>query len=264
MLDKKVVIITGGLGLLGQSFAKAVLEHNGTAILADLPNPNADEIIKSLAKNSNSDNVYFYTIDITSKESVKSVVKSVHDKFEKIDSWVNNAFPRISRTSNNIKREYSSSFFDFSYEDLYESVGLNFGGTFLCSQQISKYFLDQGYGNIINISSIYGIIAPRFEIYDQTSMTMPVDYAIIKAGTIHFTKYLAKYLKGKNIRVNSLSPGGIFNNQPETFVKAYKNFSINKGMLDCNDINGALLFLLSDYSQFVNGQNLTVDDGFTI
>ncbi len=264
MLDKKVVVITGGLGLLGQSFAEAVLKNGGTAILADLTNPNANEIIDSLAKISNNDKVHFYTVDITSKESIESVIKSVHDRYKRIDSWVNNAYPRISKTNNNLKREYFGSFFNLSYEDLYESVGLNLGGTFLCSQQISSYFIEQGYGNIINIASIYGIIAPRFDVYDNTPMTMPVDYAMTKAALIHFTKYLAKFLKGKKIKVNTLSPGGIYNNQPKSFVSAYKEYSLNKGMLDRSDINGALVFLLSDHSEYVNGQNITVDDGFTI
>jgi NAD(P)-dependent dehydrogenase (short-subunit alcohol dehydrogenase family) len=114
------------------------------------------------------------------------------------------------------------------------------------------------------MSSIYGVVAPRFEVYENTTMTMPVEYAAIKAGLIHLTKYMAKYFKGKNIRVNSISLGGLKDGQPESFLDSYEQFCLNKGMLDAKDISGTLLYLLSDLSEYVNGQNITVDDGFTL
>jgi NAD(P)-dependent dehydrogenase (short-subunit alcohol dehydrogenase family) len=126
------------------------------------------------------------------------------------------------------------------------------------------YFQKQGYGNIINISSIYGAMAPKFEIYDNTEMTMPVEYAAIKSGMLHLTKYMAKYFKGKNIRVNAISPGGILNNQPSEFLSKYNQNCSTKGMLDAKDLNGTLIFLLSDMSNYINGQNIVVDDGFTL
>ena len=141
---------------------------------------------------------------------------------------------------------------------------MNLGGYFLTSQQFAKYFYEQGYGNIINLASIYGVVAPRFEIYNNTQMTNPVEYAAIKSGLIHITKYMAKYFKGKNIRVNTITLGGIEDKQPETFLKAYKKFCLNKGILDAKDISGTVLYLLSDLSEFVNGQNIVVDDGFTL
>ena len=141
---------------------------------------------------------------------------------------------------------------------------MNLGGYFLTSQQFATYFEKQGCGNIINLASIYGVIAPRFEIYDNTPMTMPVEYAAIKSGLIHLTKYMAKYFKRKNIRVNTISLGGIEDKQPEPFLKAYKEFCLNKGMLNAKDISGTVLYLLSDLSEFVNGQNIVVDDGFTL
>ena len=143
-----------------------------------------------------------------------------------------------------------------------ENLGLNLGGYFTTSQQFAKFFKIQGYGNIINISSIYGVIAPRFEVYYGTQMTTPVEYAAIKSGLIHLTKYMAKYFKGMNIRVNTLSPGGIFDSQPEVFLKNYKKECLNKGMLDKGDLNGTLVYLLSNMSKYVNGQNIVVDDGF--
>jgi NAD(P)-dependent dehydrogenase (short-subunit alcohol dehydrogenase family) len=195
---------------------------------------------------------------------VNKLIEDISKKCGKIDAWVNNAYPKTKKLGKDTKREYSDSFFDVNYEEFCESISLNTGSMFLCSQRIAAYFVKQCYGNIINVSSIYGLVAPRFEIYDDTGMTMPVDYAINKSAMNHFTRYLAKFLKGKNIRVNSLSPGGVFNNQPDNFVKEYKKLAINKGMLDKEDISGALLFLISDHSKYVNGQNLIVDDGWTL
>jgi len=111
---------------------------------------------------------------------------------------------------------------------------------------------------------VYGFLAPRFEVYDGTPMTMPVEYAVIKAGVLQLTRYLARYLAGQNIRVNAISPGGIEDGQPAAFQAAYRSFCLNKGMLETRDVCGALLFLLSDLSAFVNGQNLVVDDGFSL
>jgi len=264
MVENKVVVVTGGLGFLGKTFAEAIISNGGTVILADLLNSNSEDIIQSLSQKTGNNNVHYFELDITSKDSILRLISYFSQKLGKIDAWVNNAFLRISKVSIEVKREYSSSFFDFEYEDLYESVGLNMGGTFLCSQQVSKYFIEQGHGNIINVASIYGIVAPRFEVYESTGMTMPVDYAMIKAGTIQFTRYLAKFLKGKNIRVNTLSPGGVFNNQPEPFVESYKEYAMNKGMLDKRDICGALLFLISNNSEYITGQNIVVDDGWTL
>ena len=117
---------------------------------------------------------------------------------------------------------------------------------------------------LINISSIYGVIAPKFEIYENTLMTTPVEYAAIKSGLIHLTKYMAKYFKGMNIKVNTLSPGGILDSQPEDFLVKYKKECSNKGMLNKSDLKGTLIYLLSDMSKYVNGQNIIVDDGFSI
>ncbi len=134
----------------------------------------------------------------------------------------------------------------------------------MASQQFAKYFKKQTYGNIINVASIYGVVAPKFEVYTNTSMTTPVEYAAIKSGLIHLTKYMAKYFKGMNIKVNTLSPGGILDSQPEEFLSQYKNECLNKGMLDKSDLKGTLVYLLSDMSKYVNGQNIIVDDGFVL
>ena len=125
-------------------------------------------------------------------------------------------------------------------------------------------FKEQGGGNIINIASIYGVMAPRFEIYKDTSMTMPLEYAAIKSGVINLSRYFAKYFLASGVRVNSLSPGGILDNQPESFIEAYNINCGHKGILNAEDITGSLVFLLSDLSKHMTGQNLIVDDGFSL
>ena len=256
MLKDKVIVITGGAGLIGQEFVKAVVENGGVAVIADINKQIGKQIKKQLSKDLKTKNIDFVKLDITSKKSLEKCIKKLDKKYGKIDALVNNAYPR--------NKNYGKHFFDVEYKDFIENVGLNLGGYFATSQQFAKYFQQQGYGNIVNISSIYGVVAPRFEIYKDTPMTTPVEYAAIKSALIHLTKYMAKYFKGMNIRVNALSPGGIFDSQPKQFLKAYKKQCLNKGMLDKSDLKGSLVYLLSDMSKFMNGQNIIIDDGFVL
>lgn len=256
MLKNKVVVITGGAGLIGKEFVKAVVENDGIAIIADINEELGQKVKENLSKELNTTNIDFAKLDITSKDSLNDCINYLDEKYGKIDALVNNAYPR--------NKNYGKHFFDVEYSDFVENLGLNLGGYFTASQQFAKYFQKQGYGNIVNISSIYGVVAPKFEIYDNTPMTMPVEYAAIKSGLIHLTKYMAKYFKGMNIKVNALSPGGIFDNQPEAFLAKYKEQCLNKGMLDKSDMKGTLVYLLSDMSKYVNGQNIVIDDGFSL
>lgn len=256
MLKNKVVVITGGAGLIGKEFIKAVVENDGIAIIADINEQIGLNVKENLSKELNTKNIDFIQLDITSKDSLNECINYLDNKYKKIDALVNNAYPR--------NKNYGRHFFDVEYEDFIQNLGLNLGGYFTASQQFAQYFKSQGYGNIVNISSIYGVVAPKFEVYDNTSMTMPVEYAAIKSGLIHLTKYMAKYFKGMNIKVNALSPGGIFDSQPEAFLEKYKEKCLNKGMLDNSDLKGTLVYLLSDMSRYVNGQNIIVDDGFSL
>ena len=256
MLKDKVIIITGGAGLIGQEFVKAVTEQHGIAVIADINEEVGGQVKEKLSHELHSSSIDFVHFDITSKESVSAMIDELHGRYGRVDALVNNAYPR--------NKNYGRHFFDVEYSDFCENLGLNLGGYFLTSQQLALYFQKQGYGNIVNISSIYGVVAPRFEIYDNTKMTMPVEYAAIKSAIVHLTKYMAKYLKGMSIRVNSLSPGGIFDHQPSPFLEAYREQCLNKGMLDKSDLCGTLVYLLSDMSAYVNGQNLIVDDGFSL
>ena len=252
LVRDKVVIVTGGAGLLGRTFCQAIADNGGIAVVAEYDIAISEKLCTSLENAS----IVPAQVNITDKNSIKALITTISEKYGRIDALVNSAYPR--------NKNYGKHFFEVAYSDFCENVGMNLGGYFLTSQQFATYFEKQGYGNIINLASIYGVIAPRFEIYDNTPMTMPVEYAAIKSGLIHLSKYMAKYFKGKNIRVNTISLGGIEDKQPESFLKAYKEFCLNKGMLNAKDISGTVLYLLSDLSEFVNGQNIVVDDGFTL
>jgi NAD(P)-dependent dehydrogenase (short-subunit alcohol dehydrogenase family) len=255
MIKNQVIVITGGSGLLGSVFAKNIAIHGGLSIIADI-NYKAAEKVTNDIQVEYPGKAEAIELDITDKNSVLNSINEAKKKFGRIDAVINNAYPHNSN--------YGCKLEEVTYSDFCENTNLHLGGYFLVAQQFGIFFKSQGWGNIINISSIYGVIAPRFEIYKKTSMTMPIEYACIKSSIIHLTHYLAQYYKGNNIRVNSISPGGIFNNQPGTFIEAYNGYCNKKGMLLPDDIVGTLLFLLSNSSEYITGQNIIVDDGFSL
>lgn len=255
LLKGKVVLVTGGAGLLGSAFCRAIADHGGHVVIADRNQPAAQELADAI-RGPAGGLAAAVPLDITDAESIRSAIASALQVAGPIDAVVNNAYPRNPR--------YGRKLEQVSYHDFCDNVGMHLGGYFLVAQQFADYFRKQGHGNIVNMSSIYGVIAPRFDVYAQTDMTMPVEYAAIKAGVLHLTRYFAQYLKGTGIRVNAISPGGIRDAQPEAFLQKYKAASAGKGMLDQADIVGSLLFLLSDMSTYMNGQNLVVDDGFSL
>lgn len=255
-LKNKCIVVTGGCGLLGKEFIKAIAENEGTAIIADLNEDSGKKLEVQFKNEIKTGQIEFIPLNIISKKSIQSAIQILHKKYGKIDVLVNSAYPR--------NKNWGHKFEEVTYEDLCENINMHLGGYFLTSQQFSEYFKKNGGGNLINFSSIYGVIAPRFEVYKDTPMTLPIEYPLIKSAIILLTKYIAKYYKGYHIRANCISPGGILDQQPETFQKQYKTYCLNKGMLDRQDMVGTLLFLLSDASKMINGQNLIVDDGFTL
>lgn len=255
MLNGKIIVVTGGAGFLGRTFARAIAEHGGIAVVADIDAEATNRVEKEISANF-PDKVFAATLDITDKASVCALIAKLKEQYGRIDAVVNNAYPR--------NKNYGRKLEEVAYADFCENTSLHLGGYFLVAQQFALFFQAQGSGNIINMSSIYGSMAPRFEVYAGTPMTMPVEYAAIKSAIEHLTRYFAQYFKGSHIRVNCLSPGGILDKQPEAFLKAYNAHCNEKGMLDPVDITGTLMFLLSDTSKYVTGQNIIVDDGFAL
>lgn len=255
LLADKVVVVTGGAGLLGKEFCSAIASRGGYAVVADLNLEGAQRVVDEICEQYPG-RAHAAVMDITDKGSINAAIANVQNAKGSIDAVVNNAYPRNAH--------YGRRLEDVTYDDFCSNVSMHLGGYFLVAQQFAAFFREQGRGNIVNMSSIYGVIAPRFEVYATTAMTMPVEYAAIKSGVLHLTKYFAQYLKGAGIRVNAISPGGILDQQPEAFLQKYRALSAGKGMLEKSDITGTLLFLLSDMSLYMNGQNLVVDDGFSL
>jgi NAD(P)-dependent dehydrogenase (short-subunit alcohol dehydrogenase family) len=255
--NDRVVIITGGSGLLGTAFSTACAGAGYSVVIADINNDAGNRTASDIKKKTGNTDVKYKHCDITSGTSVKELINFCKDEFGTISALVNNAYPR--------NKNYGRRFEDVTYEDFCDNVCMHMGGYFNITTGVAREMMAQKSGNIINMGSIYGFAAPRFEIYDGTSMTMPVEYAAIKGGIINLTKYLASYLGKYNIRVNAISPGGIEDRQPESFIKEYSSHVFFGGrMAQPDDITGVLLFLLSDESRYITGQNIIVDGGWTL
>ena len=254
-LKNKVVVVTGGAGAIGKCFVRGIAERGGIVIAADINFDAAKNLVEEISPQCTGQ-VEAAHLDITDKNSIVALIADFRLRHGRIDAVINNAYPR--------NKNYGRKLEVVTYSDFCENVNMHLGGYFLVAQQFCLAFKEQGHGNVVNMSSIYGSMAPRFEVYDGTPMTMPVEYAAIKAAVEHMTRYFAQYFKGAGVRVNCLSPGGILAGQPADFLTAYNRYCASKGMLDANDLLGALMFLLSDESRFMTGQNLIFDDGFSL
>jgi len=256
-LTNKTIIITGGSGLIGSAFSIVSAKYDANVVIIDIDKKKSDNLVKQIKEKTGNDKVIYLKCDITNLNDIKKAINVILNKFGEISILVNNAYPR--------NKNYGKKYEDVTYEDFCENINLHVGGYFLITQQVSKIMIKQNYGNIINMGSIYGFAAPRFEIYEGTEMTNAVEYAAIKGAIINLTKYLASYLGKYNIRVNCISPGGVYDHQPESFVKKYsQKVLLRKRMANVDDLTGALLFLLSDGSKYITGQNIVVDGGWSL
>ena len=215
-----------------------------------------DDLKASLDDESKvKDRLLILRLDLSIPDDIDKALKTAVIEFGLVSDFVNAAYPR--------NPQYGREFFDVEYADFCENLNLNIGTTFAANQVFARYFQQHKRGNIINLGSIYGVVAPDFAIYSQP-MTMPVEYAAIKAAVIHLTKYMAQLLRKDGVRVNCISPGGILDAQPETFLQRYNAKCGQIGMLDSTHLDSTLLYLLSKNSSAVTGQNIVVDDGFSL
>lgn len=254
MLKGKVIVVTGGAGLLGQHFCAAVAAQQGLAIVADLDLAAAQLVAEKIKASGGLAEAE--SLDIIDTVSVDTLIASIHARHGRIDAVINNAYPH--------NKSWGRKLEEVTYDDFCENVSLHLGGYYLVAQRFALYFRAHKGGNIVNMASIYATMVPRFQVYAGTSLTMPVEYAAIKAAIVQLTRYFAQYFKADGVRCNVLSPGGILNQQPEDFLQSYNRYCGTKGMLDAQDVVGTLVYLLSDASRYVTGQNLIVDDGFSL
>lgn len=249
----KTVVVIGAGGQLGRVFVTNLLNMGMNVVAADHDVAKLNEGLKG---SESERNLMVATCDVTNSDSIANLLSMANKEFGSVSGAVNCAYPR--------NKNYGRHFFDVTYDDFCDNVSTHLGGSFLVMQQCAKYALREDSDfSLVNISSIYGVMAPRFDVYAGTPMTMPVEYAAIKSAVQHLTRYTTNYTRESKFRVNCVSPGGIFAGQDERFLSAYRKYSRSKGMLDADDIVGAVAFLLSDASEYVCGQNIVVDDGFS-
>ena len=260
-LKDKVAIITGALGLIGKNHCFALSEAGANIVVCDLDELKCQEFAKSLTTKSIG-----IGVNITNKSSIENLKDKTIKEFGKIDILVNNA--AINDMFENPQAAAEKSMFEYYPIDMWQkSLDVNVTGTFLCSQVIGTEMAKAGQGSIINIASTYGIVGPDQSIYkkpdgSQSFYKSPA-YPATKGAIINFTRFLAAYWGPKGVRVNTLSPGGVENNQDEYFIKNYSDKTMLGSMAAPDDYKGAIVFLASDASSYMTGANLIVDGGWT-
>lgn len=242
-LKNKIIIVTGGNGLLGKTIVKRIKAEGAFCINFEI-NQETNDDLSNVA------------CDITNQESIDNALKLVIDRYNRIDGLVNNAYPRT--------KDWGYKFEDINLDSWKKNIDWQLNSYFYMSQQVAIQMAKQQSGSIINMSSIYGVVAPDFTVYEGTNMTMPAGYSAIKGGLVNLTRYIAAYLGPQQVRINTISPGGIFDNQNTIFVKNYKKKVPMHRMGNPEDIAPSVSFLLSDDSKYITGQNLIIDGGWTI
>lgn len=262
-LKGKTALVTGGAGLLGKEFCLTLAQAGAAVYAADLDAGAAQAVAGVLCSAGYS--AYGIKLDVTDLASVATVIDKVVSDSGHLDVLVNSAAmdPKFDpeHAQNN-----SNAFETYPLQSWQDAVNVNLTGPFLVSQAAARQMVKQGKGSIINICSTYGLGGPDQRIYEkpgQPKVYKPVYYTVTKAGILGFTKYLATYYAGSEIRVNALTPGGVFNNHDEEFVRNYSARTVIGRMAHKDEMNGALLFLASDASAYMTGGNLIVDGGWT-
>ena len=249
-LTGKIAVVTGGAGLIGKAIVKTFVESGATVYVADL------DIKRAKTVYSNPRKLVPITLDITKPASIRSCIKKIVSNSEKIDIWDNSAYPRTE--------DWAAIFEQIKPESWRKNIDSHLNGYCFCCQAAAEQMKKQKSGTIINMASIYGVRGPDFSIYQNTNMTMPAAYSVIKGGIVNLTRYLASYYGEHGIGINTVSPGGVLDGQPKRFIKQYSMKTPLGRMAHPEDIVGAVLYLASSASSYVTGQNLIVDGGFTI
>jgi 2-deoxy-D-gluconate 3-dehydrogenase len=263
-LTGRVAVVTGGGGLLGKQFCQTLAAAGAAVIVVDID----EESTKQVAADLEAQGFQALAVptDITKPEQVNAMTANTLERFGRLDILVNSAALDPKFDPEKISEQGANAFEDYPLEAWQQALDVNLTGMFLCSQAAAKAMLAQGKGVIINLCSMYGLAAPDQRLYQREGRPpqfKPVTYTVSKAGVAGFTRYLAAYYAGKNIRVNTLTPGGVFNNHDDEFVERYSARSVMGRMAEQDEMNGAILFLASDASSYMTGANLVVDGGWT-
>lgn len=246
-IKDKVVIVTGGCGLIGREIVKELGQEGARVV-------NADIALETDAARGH------FALDLSDNASIDSLVAFVKKNYGRIDALVNSAYPHT--------KDWSDYFFeDEPFEHFRRNVELQLDSVFYLNQQVARVMMEQKSGSIVNFGSIYGIVGNDFTVYEEYGGTSTGAYCAIKGGVINFTRYLASYLGKWGIRVNCVSPGGVFDRsspeQNEIFIRNYTHKCPMKRMAEPEDIAPVAVFLVSDMARYVTGQNIAADGGWT-
>jgi len=269
-LTKKNILITGGAGLLGVEHASAILEVNGTVILADVSYKKLEAAKIELSKKYKKQKIILIEMDVTSSSDIQKAYSSLLSQNIRVDVLINNAAidPKVSKSKKMVKSSRLEYFSEDEW-DLQLAVGLK--GAFLCSKVFGSAMAEDGKGGIIiNISSDLSVFSPDQRIYrddnllEEEQAVKPVTYSVIKTGLIGLTKYLSTYWINQDVRSNALSPGGVFIDQDEGFVAKLSALIPMGRMAKIDEYHSAIQFLCSDASSYLNGQNIVMDGGRSV
>ena len=249
------ILITGAAGRIGSATARHAVACGATVILADIASEPLQILHNELADLAGK-RVHSFVDNITTLNGIDSLIAKALRSVGSIDGAVHSAYPRSPG--------WGGCFEELNSEYLLNDLSMQLGGAILFSQRLLRHFQKEGKGNLVHLASIQGVRAPKFEHYVGTDMSSPIEYAAIKSGIISITKWLAKYSANQNIRVNCVSPGGILDSQPMNFLEKYRQSCTNIGMLSAEQVASTIIFLLSPEAAAINGQNLIVDDGWSL
>jgi NAD(P)-dependent dehydrogenase (short-subunit alcohol dehydrogenase family) len=262
-LKGKTAIVTGATGLIGTNHCMALAEAGAHVVLCDM---NLEKLQAVAQQLTNPSEHLCLAFDVTKKEAVEQAKSQILEKFKTIDVLVNNAAIN-DMFENPLLAGQQSQFEHYPEAMLQASIQVNIVGVFLCSQVFGSQMAEQGKGSIINVASTYGMVGPDQSIYkDQEgnqTFYKSAAYPITKGAVINFTRFLASYWGEKGVRVNTLSPGGVSNQQDDYFVQNYASKTPLRRMAQPYDYKGAIVFLASDASNYMTGANLVVDGGWT-
>ena len=267
-LEGKVVIITGGAGLLGKKHAEAVLDAKGIPVLIDISKAALAAAGQQLSAMFPDGIVETFVADITNRNDMQNICTRLVERYSHIDGLINNAAnnPKVEGNAQNMR---NIQFENFPVQMWMDDVAVGLTGAFVCAQVFGAQMAKQGKGVILNISSDLGIIAPDQRIYrkdglaDEEQTVKPVTYSVIKHGLLGLTKYLATYWAERGVRANSLCPAGVYNGQNEEFLGKLTNLIPMGRMAEQDEYKGTVLYLLSDASAYMTGATLMVDGGRT-
>ena len=272
-LKDKTAIITGGTGLLGSVYTHSLLSLGASVIVID-KKIDKTKFIKNLVKEYNLtkeiiNKIKFVKCDITDKKQIDKSFKKIRSNLKNLKVLINNA-SLVKQIGNEDLRSTYKPFLQMKQKDWEDFFSVDLTGTLLVTQKCIPFLRKNGGGSIINISSTYGILSPDQRIYESLShknskqkIEKPIGYSISKSGVLNMTRFLATKFAEDKIRVNTLTLGGVYDNNPKTFVKSYSNKTPLRRMADKNEYAGPIIFLATDASSYMTGSNLVVDGGWS-